>query len=200
MRVSYAFVLAFSIAAIDASAEQIIDATLDVVDSGNPDVEWHTENIVPYFRFIPGSISGNPVNDDILTATIDDRLHISKDLSTWNEKARNEALPLSESYIAAGVKIEPASARLLRVGTFAYDFDHEIGLSVWFEDTAQDGAIILLYVSEPCRIFGSLTYEDVEYSLDISLEEEGFHFVLSDPVNRIAKTEIEGQLIYRVTH
>ena len=177
-----------------------LNATLWVEDNNTFDGEIHSSQIVPYFSFIPGSIFGSPIDDVLLPVEVDEEARIVVELSEWAELAETYAAPLTEEYFELGLRIQPKDARLLRVGTFAYDLRHESGMGGGLRELGESGYIVLVYVDRPSVISGSITLDDTKYTHFIDLPAKGFHYVLSDDDGHVSRRDLEDRLLFVTKH
>lgn len=175
-------------------------STLWVEDSDTREGEWHSDQIVPYFNFIPGSIFGSPIEDVLLPVEVDEESRIVVQLSEWAELAETYAAPLTEENLKRGLRIQPTDARLLRVGTFAYDLRHESGMGGGLRELGEGGYIVLVYVDRPSVISGSITLDETKYTHFIDLPAKGFHYVLSDDDGHVSRRDLEDRLLFVTPH
>ena len=181
-------------------AVEIFDARLLVEDNDEMEGAWHSDRIVPYFNFIPGSIFGSPDDDPMMPVTVDADLKFTARLSEWLITAEAAARPLTHRNFEEGLRIRPSGTRLLRLGTFAYDTMHENGMGGALVEIGREGYVILIYVDRPCVITGDLQLGGTTYSHAIHVYAKGFHFIAADDENFLYAIKPENEVLFVTSH
>lgn len=174
-------------------------STLWVEDSRLGEKQWHADQIVPYFSFIPGSIFGSPTDDVFLPIEVDDKLQIVVQLADWEALAETYSRPLTQENLELGLRADPDDARILRVGTFAFDLLHSSAMGGALREIGSTGYVILVYVDRPCLISGSIKLHGETYTHRIDFPAKGFHYVNSGDDNHLTRMESQDHLLF-ITH
>lgn len=132
-----------------------------------------TGNMNPSFVFptIPGAIFGNP----------------SKDILYWSEPNKSKkirlSLPVNVSHKATllnqnGIDIYPEDTRILRLGTFHIDPDEPRTLGGGgFFNTDTNNLLILVYVSKPSEISGTVMLGKTKVFHKINFDSPGWNWI-----------------------
>ena len=178
----------------------VLEARLLVEDNDKIKGAWHSDQIVPYFNFIPGSIFGSPDEIPFMPVTVDADLKFTARLSEWVMLANASARPLTDWNRENGLLVEPEETRLLRAGTFARDTLHERGMGGSLVEIGREGYVILIYVDRPCVITGDLVLGGTTYSHEIHLTAKGFHLIASDDENYLYTIKPENEVLFVTSH
>ncbi|MDJ0711875.1 MAG: hypothetical protein QNJ14_15915 [Woeseiaceae bacterium] len=171
-----------------------------VEDNDEIEGAWHSDRIVPYFNFIPGSIFGTPDEVPFMPVTVDANLEFTARLSEWTMAADAAAEPLTDWNRENGLRIEPEETRVLRVGTFAHDTLHDESLGGSLVEIGREGYVVFIYVDRPCAITGDLITGGTTFSHEIYLGADGFHFIGLDGDDFLYAIKPENQLLFVTSH
>lgn len=177
-----------------------INATLWVERSGEIEGEWHSDEILPYFGFIPGSIFGSPLEHIVLPVEVGEESRVVVQLSDWAAMAESAAEPMTDRNLELGLRIQPADTRFLRVSTLAYDLVHDTGMDGGFQELGRGGFMILVYTDRACDISGVITLGGDEYTHSISLPSNGFHYVHVGDNNHLSRQNVRKELLFVTNH
>ena len=181
---------------VDSVLKPVQFAEATIVFENPTDDKVHSDEIMPYFGFIPGSIFGSPTDDFLYVAEPDDDLRIALPIAEWVQEAEQYAAPLSERYYNRGLRTSPSDTRLLRVSTFAYDAAYDKPMGGGFKEEGFDGYIMLIYADKKCTISGNVEADGITFTHNLQIPEKGFYFVGSTDDGYVFLRRLEGELVF----
>lgn len=151
------------------------------------------------FPLIQGSIGGKVGTAPVLYLPVTFGTSVLLPMDRLSMLVEPLAKPLSDQAKTAGLSIDPASARLARLGTFFVRTMDEGGTTFGggFSDIKTRESIVLVYFSEKCRLHGAISEGDVVIDFELSIPAPGLHwlrFVKPEPKHwrvEIARDEIQ---------
>lgn len=139
------------------------------------------------FPLIPGGISGRILTDQKFSSFAEVGDKITIDLSSIGSSIALYATPLLSTPYNTGIKVTPAEAKLVRVGTFAYSgTDGRIigstGISA--EGLPENNGLMLVYFDRPTRLTGTAEYEGVVVQHEVNVKGAGFVWLISEEISQ----------------
>ena len=150
-------------------------------------------DVTPFIGILPGAIMGRPTPEPKLPLVSAETVEISFPL--YLAEPLYEAL--SEPLMTNTLTIDPQEARIARVSTGAYSESGD-GLGGGFRETDTGLDLILFYVDRPCRMSGFTAVNGKEFSVALSFERPGFHWISIDREGNIRNAESDIPVDYEI--
>jgi hypothetical protein len=150
------------------------------------------QDIVLFFPPIPGQLFGFPLEKTVYMQRLShqERKFILP-LDEIVGQVQSYATQLNQGPETEGLTIAPAVTKLVRIGSFAYDENTKEAIgNGGFTDRKSGDSLILVYVDQACKLFGSLIVDADEYHHQIDLPTAGFHWL------RVEKTIADHYAVY----
>lgn len=180
---AFALLAACSAQTPRAPAPQATSATtlavrMEYSQDGDADkvVSWTRETRL-WMGLVRGDIFGNP--SVTLYEQTGNLQQLRLDVTALAAVAHKYAEPLTPTALTRGFRVEPAQARLARVGTFVYDAISGTAIGATGFTAPSDGRLLLLiYADRPCRLHGVVPLSPAEaVDVDAQLSGAGFHWL-----------------------
>ena len=176
------------------------EATFVVSASDQAELEWHRENMMPVFEVISGAIFGSPRDDVVLPIAEGENSALSAPLGEWAQLVEALAAPLVDRYVQLGLRVEPSSTRIARLGTFVNDATHNTVIGGYLNELGQESVLILMFANAACTIKGDVKIKDETYRHEIDIPNAGFHYLAADPAGVIKRVVPENKVLFITAH
>ncbi len=150
------------------------------------------QDIVLFFPPIPGQLFGFPLEDTLFVERLSNKERkFILPLHAIADQVQTYATTFNQGRETEGLTLAPAVTKIVRIGTFAYDENTKetIG-SGGFTDRKTGDSLILVYVDQACKLFGTILLDAEEYHHQVELPAAGFHWL------RVEKTVADHYAVY----
>lgn len=167
---------------VSLSANRIlkINVPLMFVDKQNNTLSKKNipRNIYVLLPYLPGEIFGNPKSGPIYAGVLQKNSKLFVDLSKSLDLIKNDAKPITQRWSLKGLKAYPENTKIARIGTFVYDAKTKKPMGGGgFIDPKSKDHLVLIYVSQACKIMGNIMLGKESFEHHIELPNSGFNFL-----------------------
>ncbi len=149
--------------------------------------------VTPFIGLLPGAIMGRPAPEPKLPLVSAGIIEISFPLYLAEPLYEALSEPLTTSTLVS----DPQEARVARVSTGAYSESGD-GLGGGFRATDTGLDLVLFYVDRPCRLSGYTAVNGKEFSVALSFERPGFHWISIDREGNIRNADSDTPVEYEI--
>lgn len=135
--------------------------------------------LVLAFPIIPGQIYGRVRKPLLFVVQPDGRHAFTLDLAAKRAQTDGLAAPLRSLRPYSGLAVKPASARILRLATFAFyrSDSRPVEGGVGFQEQRSGDRLMMIYVDRACHISGTVREPDLRVDHAIDLPGPGFYWI-----------------------
>ncbi|MEJ2346263.1 MAG: hypothetical protein P8076_04500 [Gammaproteobacteria bacterium] len=150
-----------------------------VDESGAPLAADLAPPLMLAFPIIPGQIYGRVHKPLLFVVQPDGRHTFSLDLAAKRKQIDALAVPLRPVRTYGGLAVKPASARILRLATFAFyrSDSRPVEGGVGFQEPRSGDALVMIYVDRRCHISGTLREQGLRVEHAIHIPGPGFYWI-----------------------